>query len=355
MFVSGPIGGYPPHHDFALTRGYVMGRAVIDAKPVHIADLQAETDEFPEGSANAAALGHRTILAVPLLQAAQAIGTIVLRRLEVHPFTQSQVDLLQTFAAQAVIAIENTRLFEAEQSRTRELTELLEQQTATSEVLGVISSSPGVLDPVFEAMLANATRLCEAKFGIMRLCDQGGFRSVALYNAPSAFVEERQRHPVVHPPQDTGLARIAESKQVEQIADIRALQSYIERDPFVVASAELGGYRTVLDVPMLKDDELVGAMSIYRQEVRPFADKQIDLLTNFAAKPSSPSRTRGCSRRCASAPRTHRVAGAADRDLGGAARYHTFTRRSEAGIPGHAGERNSDLRCEARSFAASRR
>jgi signal transduction histidine kinase len=246
---------------------------------VHVDDLRADP-EYTLGPA--LQHGVRSELGVPLVRDGEVIGVIIVGRTEVRPFTKRQVALVETFADQAVIAIENTRLFEEVQARTRELAEALEQQTATSEVLGVISSSPGVLDPVFEAMLANATRICEGKFGIMWLCDQGGFRSVALHNAPLAFVEERRRHPIVHPPQDTGLARLAESKQVEQIADIRALRSYIERDPFVVASAELGGHRTVLNVPMLKDDDLVGAMSIYVKEVRPFTGKQIELVTNFA-------------------------------------------------------------------------
>jgi transcriptional regulator with GAF, ATPase, and Fis domain len=116
----------------------------------------------------------------------------------------------------------------------------------------------------------------------MWLRDQGGFRAMALHNAPQEFAEERARQPMVYPPKDTGLARLVDTKTVNQITDIRAIQSYIERDPFVVASAELGGYRTVLNVPMLRDNDLVGAMSIYRQEVRPFNDKQVQLVNNFA-------------------------------------------------------------------------
>jgi signal transduction histidine kinase len=175
--------------------------------------------------------------------------------------------------------------------RTRELAETrkalaeaLEQQTATSEVLRVISSSPGDLNPVFQAILENATRICEAKFGILWLREGDGFRSVALHNVPPAYAEQRQREPVIRPGPGTGLGRVAKTKQVIHVADISAEQAYIDRDPLRVAGVELGGYRTVLDVPMLKDNELIGIITIYRQEVRPFTDKQIELLTNFAAQ-----------------------------------------------------------------------
>jgi two-component system, NtrC family, sensor kinase len=141
---------------FPCTRGHVSGRAVLERKPVHVIDLQAEVVEFLEGSAFARRFGHRTTAGVPLLRKGVAVGSILLRRAEVNAFTNKQIALLETFAAQAAIAIENVRLFEAEQQRTRELSETLEQQTATSEVLRVISSSPGELEPVFQAMLANA-------------------------------------------------------------------------------------------------------------------------------------------------------------------------------------------------------
>jgi signal transduction histidine kinase len=164
----------------------------------------------------------------------------------------------------------------------RELKEALEQQTATYEVLQVISSSPGELEPVFEAMLANAARICEAAFGTLFLRDGDGFRVVAMHNAPPAYVEARKRDPLVRPPPDTALGGVARTKQVVHIADVRTVQSYIERDAFIVAGAQLAGYRTVVCVPMLKDNDLIGAISIYRQEVRRFTDKQIELVSNFA-------------------------------------------------------------------------
>jgi two-component system, NtrC family, sensor kinase len=174
---------------FPCSRGHVSGRTVLERKPVHVIDLQAEGKEFPEGSAFAKRLGHRTTFGVPLLRKGVAVGTIQLRRAEVNPFTDKQMALLGTFADQAAIAIENARLFEAERQRTRELAEALERQTATSEVLSVISSSPGELEPVFQAILANATRLCEAGFANLLLSEGDQFRRVSLYNAPPAFVE----------------------------------------------------------------------------------------------------------------------------------------------------------------------
>ncbi|HEY7662787.1 MAG TPA: GAF domain-containing protein, partial [Xanthobacteraceae bacterium] len=169
-------------------------------------------------------------------------------------------------------------------ARTRELAEAAQQQAATSEVLRVISSSPGDLKPVFQVMLENATRICEAKFGILWLREGDGFRSVALHNVPPAYAAQRQRDPVIRPGPGTGLGRVAKTKQVIHVADVRAQEAYIERDPLRVSTVELGGYRTVLDVPMLKDKELIGVITIYRQEVRPFTGKQIELLTNFAAQ-----------------------------------------------------------------------
>jgi transcriptional regulator with GAF, ATPase, and Fis domain len=166
--------------------------------------------------------------------------------------------------------------------RTAELSEALEQQTATSEVLGVISSSPGELEPVFQVMLENAVRICAAKFGALFLRDGDAFRAAAMHNAPPALVEARTRDLLLRPPPDSALGRVAITKKVAHIDDIKTTRSYIEGDPFVVAAAELGGYRTVLAVPMLKDNELIGSININRQEVRPFTDRQIELVQNFA-------------------------------------------------------------------------
>ncbi|HYK51627.1 MAG TPA: GAF domain-containing protein, partial [Terriglobales bacterium] len=167
---------------------------------------------------------------------------------------------------------------------TRELREAREQQAATSEVLKVISSSPGELEPVFNAMLANATRICEAKFGNLFLYDGETFRTAALYGAPPAWAEARRRDPVIRPGPDTGLGRIAKTKKLVHVDDIRATSAYRAGDPVRVALADLAGARTYLCVPMLKESELIGAITIYRQEVRPFTDKQIELVQNFAAQ-----------------------------------------------------------------------
>src|SRR5262245_9331823 len=221
-----------------IIRGTVGGRSVLDGRTVHIADVQTEGDEFPETSNNARRQGFRTILSVPLMREGVAIGAIVLRRTEARLFSERQIALLQTFADQAVIAIENVRLFDEVQARTREVSGALERQTATSEVLRAITSSPGELQPVFNAMLENATRICEAKFGSMYLYDGGAFRFVAQHNAPPAFVDARTRNPIVRPPPDMPLGRVALTRQVSQIADIRTSPSYIANDPFAVSAVE---------------------------------------------------------------------------------------------------------------------
>jgi signal transduction histidine kinase len=165
----------------------------------------------------------------------------------------------------------------------KRLAEALERQAATSEVLRLISSSPGELQPVFDAILSNATRICEAKFGDLYLRDGDAFRMAATHDSPSAYAAARRRSPL-RPPPDAPLGLVAITKQVAHIADITTIPSYVEGDPFVVAGVELAGYRTVLAVPMLKDNELIGAITSCRQEVRPFTDKQIELVKNFAAQ-----------------------------------------------------------------------
>jgi GAF domain-containing protein len=211
-----------------------------------------------------------------MLKDDRAVGVISLYGQEVRPFTDKQIELLKNFAAQAVIAIENARLLS-------ELRESLQQQIATADVLKIISSSPGDLEPVFEAMLANATRICGAKFGILFRTEGDAYRTVALYGAPPAFAEARQREPVVRAGPGIGLHQATITRQPVQVADIQAEPAYTS-DPERFAILKLAGARTVLSVPMLKDDRAVGVISLYGQEVRPFTDKQIELLKNFAAQ-----------------------------------------------------------------------
>src|SRR5262249_29130558 len=248
------------------------GRTLVEGKIVHITDVLADPEyTYTEGQRLG---GFRTLLGVPLLREGTPIGVIVVQRKTVRPFTERQIELATTFADQAVIAIENTRLL-------NELRESLQQQTATSEVLGVISSSPGELQPVFDAMLANATRLCEAKFGTLYLRDGDAFHAASLHNAPPAFAENRKRG-LIRPGPGTALGRLLRTKQVVRIADVTMEPAYIEGDPLLVTDVKLAGFRTILAVPMLKENELIGGIIIYRQEVRPFTDKQIELVSNFA-------------------------------------------------------------------------
>ena len=221
--------------------------------------------------------GARTLVSVPMLKEDTLIGAINIFRQEVRPFTDKQIELVQNFAAQAVIAIENARLL-------NELRESLEQQTATSDVLRVISSSQGELKPVFDALLANAVRLCEAKFGILNLYEDEAFRTIAMHNVPVAFAALRQREPVLCADPRSALGQIPSTKQIYHVADLAKESAYIRRDPRVVAVVETAGARTIVVVPMIKEDELIGVIAIYRQEVRPFTDKQIALVQNFAAQ-----------------------------------------------------------------------
>ena len=259
-----------------------FGRALATKQTVQIADVQNEPAyvNAPSGftGAQLAKLaGARTVVVVPMLKESDLVGVIIIYRQEVRPFTDTQIELVSNFARQAVIAIESTRLL-------NELRESLQQQTATSEVLQVISSSPGELEPVFQAMLSNAVRVCEAKFGSLYLYDGDRFHVGALHNAPPAWAEFRRREPVFHPPPGTGLAQMVATKRTFQTLDMTLERGYLDRNPIIVASVELGGFRTALAVPMVKDDKLAGVISVYRQEVRPFTDKQIALVTNFAAQ-----------------------------------------------------------------------
>ena len=228
--------------------------------------------------------GARSTVDVPMLKDDELVGAFSIYRQEVRPFTEKQIELVKNFAAQAVIAIENARLLNELRQRTTDLTEALEQQTATSEVLQVISSSPGDLQPVFGAMLENAVRICDAGFGNIHRWDGEAIHLVATHNTPPAFAEARRGSPNPANPK-TSMGRMVATKAVVHVADASKEPGYAEvRDASSVAAVELGGVRTALYVPMLKENELVGAFTLSRQEVRPFTDKQIELVQNFAAQ-----------------------------------------------------------------------
>jgi GAF domain-containing protein len=275
-FVTETMVGAPPalveallHKPFTPPAGNPLGQAFRTKKWVHTIDA----DALESKPLSATLAGARTHIVVPMLKDDELVGAISIYREEVRPFTDKQIELVQNFAAQAVIAIENTRLL-------NELREALEQQTATSEVLEVISSSPGELEPVFQAMLTNATRICAAHFGVMWRFEQGAVRVASSFGIPPAFAEFLRGG--LRPGPYSPITRLMASRRRLHIADYRADEAYIERDALAVAGVELGGIRTLLVVPMLKDEELIGAIGIFHPEVKPFTDKQIELVTSFA-------------------------------------------------------------------------
>ncbi len=287
LFRVGAMHGVPKAFADVLTeRGPIEAsegsplRRVMNAKgPVHTADELSE----PRPGIAARYGGARSLVAVPMRRDNELVGAFIIYRQEVRPFTDKQIELVTNFAAQAVIAIENTRLLNELRQRTDDLSESLEQQTATSEVLKVISSSPGELEPVFQAMLRNATQICEAKIGILFRYADGAYTAVSKLGVTAEYAEFLDRGSI-RPGPATGLGRVATTMQTVHIEDTKAEPAYADREPFRVATAELGRARTLLNVPMIKDGELIGAIGIYRQTVRPFTDKQIELVTNFAAQ-----------------------------------------------------------------------
>ena len=256
-----------------------ISRMLMTKTVIHFQNLAAEQGYIERNPTFVAAVelgGVRTFLAVPMLKENELIGVVIVYRQEVRPFTDKQIELVKNFAKQAVIAIENARLL-------NELRQSLEQQTASAEVLQVISRSPGDLDPVFKSMLENAIRICEAQFGNIYRWDGEALHGLASHNTPAAFVEARERISLRPSPKDP-LARMIVAKQAVQTADQAASEAYAEGDPLTRAAVELGAVRTVLCVPLLKDNELFGAFTMARHEVRPFTDKQIELVENFAAQ-----------------------------------------------------------------------
>ncbi|HYM02993.1 MAG TPA: GAF domain-containing protein, partial [Stellaceae bacterium] len=255
-------------------RGTLVGRTVHEGQPVHIFDVRQDAEY--SWSEAVERLGLRSMLGVPLLREGTPIGAFSLHRREVRPFTDKQIELVTTFADQAVIAIENFRLL-------NELRESLDQQTAMAEVLRVISSSPGELRPVFDAILENATRICEAQFGMLGRRDGEITHTVAMRNVPPAYAEYLRGQPRQLGP-STAAARAWRTKQAVQVLDGAANKPYLDGEADAVALVELGRARTLLAVPMLKDNEAIGQITIFRQEVRAFTDKQIELVTSFASQ-----------------------------------------------------------------------
>jgi signal transduction histidine kinase len=260
-----------------------LGTVARTRQVVHVADvrtLPAYLESDPSVAAIADLAGARSYFVVPMLKENELIGAITIYRQEVKPFADKQTEVVANFANQAVIAIENARLLRELRERTDDLSESLEQQTATSEVLETISSSPGELGPVFTKMLENATRVCGANFGTMNLWDGEQYNLVASYNVPVAFTAARQ-HIQSRPHPESGHATVVRTHQVVHMLDARESPAYLAGSPAVVEMVEAAGARTLVIVPMLKEDELIGTITIFRQEVRPFTDKQIALVENF--------------------------------------------------------------------------
>jgi GAF domain-containing protein len=268
-----------------LVRGTVGGRSVLDGQTVHIADIQSEGDEFPESSEFARRQGYRTILSVPLMREGVAIGSISLRRTEVRLFGERQVALLQTFADQAVIAIENVRLFTELQEKNRALTrahaqvtESLEQQTATAEILRVISSSPTDVQPVFDTIVRNAVKLCDAAFGGLQQIrgDRMTLDAQCGVSADELAILQREVFPLPIS-RDSATGRAIVDRRVVHIRDIRG-----DPDFGVHRLRSMQGFRTILAVPMIRESVPIGALALWRRDVQPFSDAEIGLVQTFA-------------------------------------------------------------------------
>jgi signal transduction histidine kinase len=259
-----------------IGRDWVSGRVVLDRKPVHVRDLTAEDGEFPLGREIALRLNVRTVLGLPLLREDQAIGCLFLRRTEILPFTEKQIALLQTFADQAVIAIENVRLFEAEQQRGRELTESLRQQTATADVLKVISRSTFDLKTVLNTLVESAARLCEADMASVPRVTGGILDYFASYGYSPGFHEFLRNNPT-SPGRGTVSGRAVLEGRTVHIPDVLADPEYDYGE-----GQKIGGYRTLLGVPLMREGAAVGALVLGRAVPRPFTPQQIELVATFA-------------------------------------------------------------------------
>ena len=266
-----PIGSTRP-----INRHWVSGRAVIDRTTVQVADLQAAQSEFPQGAAYARQYGHRTTLATPLLREGDSIGAILIRRTDVRPLTKAQIGLLKVFADQAVIAIENARLFDVVQARTRDLTESLQQQAATADVLKVISRSPSQLQPVLDVIVATAARLCQSEYAFFWKLDGGQAVLAAANSATAGFVNYQLKNPI-SPGRGNLIGRVVVERCTIHIHDVLDDPEYTDSE-----RQRAGGFRTLLGVPLLRDDEVIGVINLIHNNVRPFSRRQVDLIETFA-------------------------------------------------------------------------
>ena len=263
-----------------------MGRAVLERRTIHIADLQTETTEYPVGSDFALRLGFRTQLVVPLMRTGEAIGVMAIRRSEVRPFTDRQIDLLKTFADQAVIAIENARLFKEVREKNHALTEAhaqvsgaLERETATSEILRVIGSSPTDVQPVFETIARSGVSVCGALGCVVFVVDGGMIRVAATHGVRPERLERFRREYPIPLSAEIDTAQTIRSRRMFHLADIENNPNATATD---IENARLAGYRTRLMVPMVRGDRTLGLIAVTREDPTPFPDQLVELLRTFA-------------------------------------------------------------------------
>jgi GAF domain-containing protein len=265
--------------EWPLSRTWTAGRSVLDRKPVHVHDMQAEQAEFPDGHVMARQLGQfswRTIFSVPLLRGEEAIGSLTIRRSEVRPFTAKQIELAETFADQAVIAIENVRLFDEVQARTEDLRESLQQQTATADVLKVISRSTFDLQPVLDTLISSACRLCEADIGAVRYQDGSTYRLAADYGFAPGW-RDHLAHQSAEPNRGSIFGRTVADRRTVHIPDVLADPEFTR-----LATQKLMGFRAALGVPLIREGQVFGVLNLFRFAPRSFTEKQIELVETFA-------------------------------------------------------------------------
>jgi GAF domain-containing protein len=269
---------------FPVDGGSTTARAAESGETVQVVDVLEDQTRSALAREYQRLGGYRTNLGVALRREGETIGVFTLTRQEVRAFTPRQIELVETFADQAVIAIENVRLFDEVHAKTTDLQESLRHQTATSEVLKVISRSPGELNPVFQTILSSAISICDAQFGLLVLYEDGGFRCASMFNLPPAFAETFLRNPVIYPPPIDPLGRLIVTQQLVHVVDVKQEPAYLTGFPPIVELVELGGARTLLLVPMMREKNLVGVIAIFRQTIHAFSGKQIELVTSFGSQ-----------------------------------------------------------------------